>query len=114
MLKPDARGEGAADGHRVVQNGIAMWNGNQRLLKDVVTPGESHELVVERVRPSRPMSGGAAAFSELESIGDAAATEAAVEEEGAATAGEPVANGLDPKLAAIFAGYAEPPDLVDL
>ena len=117
MLKPGMPAAKALQmGDRVVSwNGIAMMdNGKQRLLKDVVTPGESHELVVERVRPSRPMSGGAAAFSELKSIGDAAATEAAVEEEGAATAGEPVANGLDPKLAAIFAGYAEPPDLEDL
>lgn len=38
-------------------NGIAMMeDGNQRLLKDVVTPAESHELVIERVRASPPIS----------------------------------------------------------
>ena len=45
-------------GDRVISwNGIAMMeDGNQRLLKDVVTPADSHELVVERVRASPPIS----------------------------------------------------------
>tara|TARA_B110001452_G_scaffold87996_1_gene71979 strand:- start:12 stop:626 length:615 start_codon:yes stop_codon:yes gene_type:complete len=137
MLKP---GMPAAEvlqmGDRVVSwNGVAMMeDGSQRLLKDVVTPAESHEIVVERVRPSPAGeimsdlaglsamaqaamggSGGAASVPELESSSDTTATEAAAEA-ASDTIGESVNNSLvalDPKLAAIFADYAEPPDLED-
>tara|TARA_B110001452_G_scaffold248925_1_gene236054 strand:+ start:108 stop:896 length:789 start_codon:yes stop_codon:yes gene_type:complete len=59
MLKPGMPAAKVLQmGDRVVSwNGIAMMeDGNQRMLKDVVTPAESHELVVERVRASPPIS----------------------------------------------------------
>jgi len=134
MLKPGMPAAKVLQmGDRVVSwNGVAMMeDGSQRLLKDVVTPAESHEIVVERVRPSPAGeimsdlaglsavaqaamggSGGAASVPELESSSDTTATEAAAEA-ASDTTGESVNNGLDPKLAAIFAGYAEPPDLED-
>ena len=62
-----------------------------------------------------PLTGGVAPAPEPVSLGDTAATEAAAVAapvEPVATS-ESVSNGLDPKLAAIFANYASPPDLDD-
>ena len=53
MLVPDKPAVGVLQmGDRIVAwNGIEMFDGaNRRLLKDVVVPAETHELVIERAR----------------------------------------------------------------